>query len=255
MIMKKALFLLVIFICNLDCVTAQSDVSRSNYRDENGYEWVGLSSGEYKGVEDKNGKTIIPLSRHYILIVWDSNFKYYTCDKKINGKTYSGICDKWGKEIKSCSINGAIGYIGSRGFCYDDYSDGGRTKNLGVFLDSDNKAYRINNGTRIYISDGTNGISASSNSNGGGYSSGYSGGYNGGYSGGNYSSSSSSSSNSNKPQYTRTCGVCHGTGTCNNCGGKGWVSRIGMGKDGPCPVCPNHNGRCSSCSGRGSWKE
>lgn len=58
-----------------------------------------------------------------------------------------------------------------------------------------------------------------------------------------------------KQQYTKTCDVCHGTGTCNNCGGKGRVTRMGMGKDGPCPVCPNHNGRCSSCGGRGSWKQ
>lgn len=86
----------------------------------------------------------------------------------------------------------------------------------------------------------------------GGYSSGYNGGSYGGSTGG---SSGSSSGNSSKPQYTKTCRVCHGSGTCNNCGGRGWVSRIGMGKDGPCPVCPNHNGRCSSCGGRGSWKE
>ena len=72
----------------------------------------------------------------------------------------------------------------------------------------------------------------------------------------NYNSESNTpTQQQTKQTITKTCGVCHGTGTCNNCGGKGWVSRMGMGKDGPCPVCPNHNGKCSSCGGRGSWKE
>ncbi len=71
----------------------------------------------------------------------------------------------------------------------------------------------------------------------------------------NIESNTSSQQQQSQQAITKTCGVCHGTGTCNNCGGKGWVSRMGMGKDGPCPVCPNHNGRCSSCGGRGSWKE
>lgn len=58
-----------------------------------------------------------------------------------------------------------------------------------------------------------------------------------------------------KPQYTKTCGVCHGTGRCIICAGDGWVIRMGMGKDGPCPSCPNRSGKCSACGGRGTWKE
>ena len=423
--MKRVLFIFIIFICYNYCLFAQSNVRRSEYRDENGYEWVGLSSGEYKGIEDKNGNTIIPLSRQYTFIGWDSDFKYHPCDKIINGKTYSGICDKWGKEIITCNINGLIGYIGSRGFCYDDYTDGGRTKNLGVYLDSEGKAYRMNSGNKIYLSDGTNGTSSSSisinkikwgrvesvwfdhdvylngqkgmkihskmNINGykgqsfkmrvchffyyedgrklWGNTSGYTtnnrdqvvaciedrvtptwdettyndwwvfipytalhcnssctlkissvlmdvssdnwlgddayvtyinyntgnapvynqpvaqnpfyypipkfdfsnvkfdfsninstvpmqssgaGGYGGAYSGGN--EAGGGTGNTPRQLITKTCGVCHGTGKCNNCV-NGWVTRMGMGKDGPCPVCPNHNGLCSSCGGRGTWKE
>ena len=70
----------------------------------------------------------------------------------------------------------------------------------------------------------------------------------------NYNSESNTSTQQQTPQVTtRTCGVCHGTGKCNNCV-NGWVRRL-SGQDGPCPVCPNHNGLCSSCNGRGSWKE
>lgn len=77
--------------------------------------------------------------------------------------------------------------------------------------------------------------------------------YGGSYSGEN--DSNGGSGNTPRQLITKTCSVCHGSGTCNNCGGKGWVSRMGMGQDGPCPICPNHNGRCSSCGGRGTWKE
>jgi len=97
-----------------------------------------------------------------------------------------------------------------------------------------------------------------SSTSGGGNNGGIFGGYiGGGYTGGSSGSSGSngsSSGNVSQPQITKTCGVCHGSGTCNNCGGRGWVTRLG-GKDGPCPVCRNHDGRCSSCGGRGSWKE
>ena len=67
--------------------------------------------------------------------------------------------------------------------------------------------------------------------------------------------SSTTSGTVSKQQYTKTCGVCHGSGTCNICGGDGWVSRMGMGKDGYCKSCLNHNGKCSACGGRGSWKQ
>lgn len=53
-------------------------------------------------------------------------------------------------------------------------------------------------------------------------------------------------------QWCRTCG---GTGTCNTCGGSGWVHRTGIGHDSYCPNCPNHNGKCPWCNGRGEWYE
>lgn len=85
---------------------------------------------------------------------------------------------------------------------------------------------------------------------------GYSGGsYNGGYNGGSYSGNNSGGGSTPRQLYTKTCGVCHGTGTCNTCGGRGVVSALGMGKDHYCTSCRNHDGRCSSCGGKGTWKE
>lgn len=98
--------------------------------------------------------------------------------------------------------------------------------------------------------------SSSGGFSGGSYSGGgYGGGsYGGGYSG-NGSTGSSTSGSTPRQLTTKTCGVCHGTGTCNICGGDGWVTVMGIGKDHYCVVCRNHDGRCSSCNGRGTWKE
>ncbi|MBO7067321.1 MAG: hypothetical protein J6W52_01380 [Bacteroidaceae bacterium] len=86
--------------------------------------------------------------------------------------------------------------------------------------------------------------------------------YNGGNYGGGYSGGSSGGSTGNSrtvPQQSekkrKYCGVCHGSGKCNTCNGTGWVTRMGMGKDGYCASCPNHSGRCSACNGRGEWYE
>lgn len=85
---------------------------------------------------------------------------------------------------------------------------------------------------------------------------GNSGGNNGGSSAsGNNSNGNSGTSSTPHQPITKTCGVCHGTGTCNICAGDGWVVVSGMGKNHYCTACRNHDGRCSSCGGRGTWKE
>ena len=78
----------------------------------------------------------------------------------------------------------------------------------------------------------------------------------GGYTGGSSGSSGASSNpgNDSKPKYTKTCGVCHGTGRCIICAGDGWVTPL-SGRNHYCPSCRNHDGRCKSCNGRGTWKE
>ena len=70
------------------------------------------------------------------------------------------------------------------------------------------------------------------------------------------SSSSSDTRSESQPVYkevttTTYCLNCNGSGKCKYCNGKGWVVRLGLGADGPCPVCHNHDGRCTLCNGSG----
>ena len=71
-----------------------------------------------------------------------------------------------------------------------------------------------------------------------------------------YSAPSSTSSGSNESsnpvqahQETKDCSLCHGSGQCANCNGKGWHYGIG-GSTVNCSNC-NHNRRCPSCGGSG----
>ena len=62
-------------------------------------------------------------------------------------------------------------------------------------------------------------------------------------------SSSSSSSSSHKIQYGyKDCRICMGSGKCRTCNGTGIQDHM---RNTLCGVCPNHNGKCPSCSGSG----
>ena len=435
----------ILLIVLLGCVCTSLCFAQTKCRQvgDDGFVWYQLQDGNgHYGAEDENGNVLIPLSRQYSYISWwCGKGKYFMIEKQTGSNTYVGVCDKWGKEIVSPNKYNNEQYMavfyyptkdvetGLHGFAISDIKEPGwKHYNLNIFLDSDYKAYSLSNGSKKYISDGTNGSSYSSATNesitqakGGiaesvwydhdvylngkkgmkihfkgrisgykgknirlrichffyhedgsklwGNTSGYTtsakdqvvalvedritppgnitgltdwwvfvpysalhcnksctlkiatvmrdetngdwlgedayvtyinynaasntptynpsvaftpfyypipkfnfdvkfdftninsdvpmqssgvGGYGGDYSGG--SEAGSGSANAPRQLTTKTCGVCHGTGKCNNCV-NGWVTRMGMGKDGPCPVCPNHNGLCSSCGGRGTWKE
>ena len=82
--------------------------------------------------------------------------------------------------------------------------------------------------------------------------------YTGGVTNNSNSSNRSQQQTENNPIHQpqrKWCRTCRGTGQCNTCGGSGWVNRIGMGHSSYCPNCPNHNGRCPWCNGRGEWYE
>ena len=65
------------------------------------------------------------------------------------------------------------------------------------------------------------------------------------------SSQSRSSSWSNLRSSSAACGVCHGTGRCITCNGKGYYVSLGIGSGKHlCPSC-NQTGRCRSCNGTG----
>lgn len=62
------------------------------------------------------------------------------------------------------------------------------------------------------------------------------------------SSVSADPSSQNRYGY-KTCHMCHGSGVCNTCNGKGWFyNPYGTGKV-ACPNCTN--GKCSTCGGSG----
>lgn len=50
----------------------------------------------------------------------------------------------------------------------------------------------------------------------------------------------------------KDCHLCHGSGTCQTCNGKGWYyNQFGTGKV-TCPnCCPSHTGKCGKCCGTG----
>lgn len=55
-----------------------------------------------------------------------------------------------------------------------------------------------------------------------------------------------------KPAQSKDCTICHGSGKCNTCNGKGYYTNLGIGSGThPCPNCPNHSGRCQWCNGTG----
>lgn len=132
---------------------------------------------KYNGIYDVQGNEIIPISRNYSDASWwaKGTSGYFQVEKKIGAKTYVGACDKWGKEIISPDKYDyerflAVFYYptkdvetGLHGFAISDHKEPGwKHYNLNIFLDSDNKAYSLNNGSRTYISDGTNGFSNNS---------------------------------------------------------------------------------------------
>ena len=59
------------------------------------------------------------------------------------------------------------------------------------------------------------------------------------------------------PRYGwKTCHICHGSGVCTTCNGKGYFyGGFGIGEPIPCPNCLIQNGvrtgKCRTCSGKG----
>ena len=69
-----------------------------------------------------------------------------------------------------------------------------------------------------------------------------------GTSGGN---KSGTSGNPVQPhQITESCPICHGSGKCNTCNGRGWIYAIGSSDHLDCPNC-KPDGHCSHCGGSG----
>ena len=69
--------------------------------------------------------------------------------------------------------------------------------------------------------------------------------------GNSYYQNNSSGSSSRSSNSSNSCGVCHGTGKCNTCNGRGYYTSIGIGSGThSCSSC-NRTGRRHSCNGTG----
>lgn len=55
---------------------------------------------------------------------------------------------------------------------------------------------------------------------------------------------------SNSPTRSKDCGICHGTGVCQSCGGSGKQTNLGFGSTSSCPNC-HGNKKCQWCRGTG----
>lgn len=163
--MKQTLLLIVLALGM--CSTCLAQVKKTYRKEKNGFEWYLIQEGNYEGAEDKNGKIIIPLSRQYTSVHVPSYVEhtYFDVFKKSSGELLNGICDKWGKEIIEPKYE-FLNYYNSDGmFGFYSREVGGKYTNLNVSIDYEDKAYRLNiDGTRSYISNGTNGSYASSSS-------------------------------------------------------------------------------------------
>lgn len=96
---KLLLFILLAF-SNLYVNAQSSNLRREKHTEKDGFVWVLTmykNRDDVGGAENKNGKTIIPLSRGYEFITYWNGMFHFGKNKK------EGVCDKNGKEIISIS--------------------------------------------------------------------------------------------------------------------------------------------------------
>ncbi len=75
--------------------SSNSSVSKTLKTEKDGFQWYRLYQNGKYGAEDVNHNTLIPLSRGYTMVLYDS-YGYFTVYKGDNNK---GVCERSGKEI------------------------------------------------------------------------------------------------------------------------------------------------------------
>lgn len=87
------------------------------------------------------------------------------------------------------------------------------------------------------------------------YNNGYNSGYNNTYNNSYQQPQQQQTPAYQKPAQSKDCTICHGSGKCNTCNGKGYYTGLGINSGTHlCPNCPNHSGRCQWCNGTGKQK-
>ncbi len=131
--MKRLLFFFLVAATTLSTATAQ--ITRQLKTEDNGFRWYQTHSGNYYGAESTDGRTIVPLSKGYTLVVFYEKsdcIGYFGVYR--NGK--KGAYDIHGNLVIE-PIHEKIYYL-SKGFSYEDAY--GTDHYLGITLDANGRA-------------------------------------------------------------------------------------------------------------------
>ena len=116
--MKRiALFILIAAVA-VSTADAQ-EITRTKQKEKNGFKWILLEQGDYKGAETKKGKELIPLEKQFKNIKYDNDFFV----AEAAGAGYSVYTRKGKQIIESRSIQSVNCFEASQGFIY--CKDGG----------------------------------------------------------------------------------------------------------------------------------
>lgn len=135
--------LLLFFIAATTLSAAEAQVQRELKTEDNGFKWYQTHSGSYYGAESADGRTIVPLSKGYDMIVFHEKgdcigyFGVYRNDKK-------GAYDIHGNLVIE-PIHEKLYYLSKEGFYYKDAY--GNDHNLGITLDANGRASSTASGT------------------------------------------------------------------------------------------------------------
>lgn len=112
---QKVLWMLLALIIGSNCVMAQKKELKT---EEGGFQWYKITDKSgHEGAEDKNGRTLIPISRGYTFICYhkgNGSEGYFT----VEGDEKEGVCDIRGKEIVPPIYHSVCRHGGSNGDPY-----------------------------------------------------------------------------------------------------------------------------------------
>ena len=247
--MKKTVFLLTIFMVNVFGVKAQifsSSAAEAYERSKRALNNSSFSLANTHATTPTSGTMRFTNGNVF-------------CGRFLNGKPMDGVLQEPNGTKHHCSmVNGLIS-----GWCFTEWTDGswyygtwdkGRMHGEGSYYDGEGHYYNAvySNGTQIslervsspkYSKESYLAVQQqkaqimmdAQNELGNSY----------------YQNSTSGSSPRRSSSSSSACGVCHGTGKCNICSGRGYYTSIGIGSGTHmCSSC-NRTGRCHSCNGTG----
>ena len=150
--MKRILFFFLVAVTTLS--TAGAQTTRKLQTESNGFKWYNTFSSDsrYQGAESTDGRTIVPLSKGYDMIVFHEKkdcIGYFSVYK--NGK--KGAYDIHGNLVIE-PIHEKLYYLSKKGFYYEDAY--GTDHYLGITLDANGRASSASGSSGSYSSQNGN---------------------------------------------------------------------------------------------------